>query len=65
MVNAKSFYKNMPRGMHHVTTNINSGASPVDLDQLAVFGNRAQRRFAKKEIARLVRERSSRGSLTC
>lgn len=62
MVKAKSFYKNMPRGMHHLTTNTNSGSLPVDLDHLAVFGSRAQRRFAKKEIARLMRERSSHGS---
>lgn len=50
---ARVAYKNQPKGMGSITTNINRKSEAVDLDSLLIFGNRAQRRFAKKQIAEL------------
>jgi hypothetical protein len=52
-----SHYRNMPRGMHRLSSNIKPDSKAVDLDDLAISGSRAHRRFAKREIARLEKER--------
>lgn len=43
-------YKNQPKGMGSLSTNIHRSTKAFNLDDLLIFGNRTQRRFAKKQI---------------
>lgn len=54
-------YRNTPRGMNGMSTNIRRDSQPVDLDAMLVIGSRAQRRLAKKNLARLEKERARHG----
>lgn len=55
---ARDVYKNHPRGLGSITTNINKNSKAVDLDDLLIFGNRAQKRFAKRQIQELEKARA-------
>lgn len=61
MAKPLSIYRNSPRGMNRLSTNIKPDSMAVDLDDMAAYGSRAQRRFAKKMIARLEKERATNG----
>lgn len=48
----KSNYNSLPRGCRF-STNLTRKMVPVSLDDLAVEGTRAQRRFAQRELRKI------------
>lgn len=58
-------YRNHPGGMGPISENTCGKMTPVYLEDIAADGNRVQRRWAKKKIAKINREKArqqSRGS---
>lgn len=52
-------FRQLPRGMKGFGENIRRDMVCVDLDDLALLGNRAQRRFARKKLTQLQHTRSA------
>lgn len=52
-------FRQLPRGMKGVGENIRRDMVCVDLDDLALLGNRAQRRFARKKLTQLQHTQSA------
>lgn len=48
----RAIYKQVPRGCRF-STNLTRKMVPVSLDDMAVEGTRAQRRYARREIRKL------------
>lgn len=43
-------YRNQGKGQPHTDGPSSCGLVPVDLDQLLIYGNRAQRRWAQQQL---------------
>lgn len=52
-------FKQLPKGLGGMGENIRRQMVAVDLDDLAVAGNRAQRRYAQKKLAAIQRSKSA------
>lgn len=45
-----SNYRNQGKGQPHTDGPSSAGLVPVDLDQLLIYGNRSQRRWAQQQL---------------
>jgi len=58
-----AIYRTMPGGMNGLSTATRKSSAPVVLEELAQLGSRAQRRWAKRQLAQIkaAKAKDSRG----
>lgn len=53
-------YRNTPGGMNGMSTNLKPGMQPVALEDIAIMGSRAQRRWATRQLKEINSKRAAR-----